>query len=119
MDHATVQSWLDRYIDAWRTYDEAAIRDLFTSDADYRYHPWDDPVTGDAAIAKDWLANQDAPGTWKAEYAPYAVEGAKAVAIGTSKYDDGTTKREFHNVFLIEFTPDGKASSFTELYAQR
>ena len=41
MDHATVQTWLDRYIDAWRTYDEQAIGDLFSEDATYRYHRWD------------------------------------------------------------------------------
>jgi len=116
MDHATVQTWLDRYVDAWRTYDEQAIGDLFTDDAECRYHPWDEPVEGRAAIVKDWVGNQDAPGTWQAAYAPYVVDGDKAVAIGTSKYDDATSKREYHNAFLIEFAPDGRARRFTEYF---
>jgi hypothetical protein len=36
---AQVQEWLDAYLAAWRTYDEAAIRDLFAEDAGYAYHP--------------------------------------------------------------------------------
>ena len=42
MTHDQVQDWLDRYIAAWRSYDPAAIGDLFADDAAYRYHPWDD-----------------------------------------------------------------------------
>ena len=118
MDHATVQTWLDRYIDAWRTYDEQAIGDLFSEDATYRYHRWDEPVRGREAIVKDWLANPDAPGTWSARYAPYVVEDAKAVAVGTSSYKDATTDSVFHNVFLLEFAPDGRVDSFEEVYAK-
>ena len=61
MDHGTVQEWLDRYVEAWRTYDAAAIGDLFTDDAAYRYHAWDEPLHGRDAIVADWLANRDAP----------------------------------------------------------
>ena len=55
MTRDDVARWLDRYIDAWRTYDRDAIRALFTADAEYRYHPWDEPVRGADAIADDWL----------------------------------------------------------------
>ncbi len=48
MDHTDFQQWLDAYVDAWTTYDEAAIGELFTEDARYRYHPWDE---GDEALA--------------------------------------------------------------------
>ncbi len=44
MTHDDVQAWLDRYVDAWRTYDPAVIGDLFTEGAEYRYHPWDEPI---------------------------------------------------------------------------
>ena len=119
MDHATVQTWLDRYLDAWRTYDEQAIGDLFTDDAEYRYHPWDEPVAGRTEIVKAWVENQDAPGTWNAHYAPYAVDGDKAVATGVSRYDADGQKSEFHNAFLLEFAPDGRARRFTEIFATR
>ena len=31
MTHDDVQEWLDRYVEAWRSYDEAAIGDLFSA----------------------------------------------------------------------------------------
>lgn len=119
MDHAAVQGWLDRYVDAWRTYDREAIGTLFTNDAEYRYHPWDDPVRGRDAIVDAWTEDPDDPKIWDASYAPYTVEGTKAVATGVSKYDDEHGKREYHNVFLLEFAPDGEVASFTEVFATR
>jgi hypothetical protein len=120
MDHATVQDWLDRYIAAWRSYDREAIGDLFTTDATYQYHPWDEPVRGREAIVNEWTEDQDDPDEWQASYAPFAVEGGRAVATGTSIYDDGKQpRREFHNVFLLDFAPDGRVSRFTEIYATR
>jgi hypothetical protein len=124
MDHADVQRWLDRYVDAWRTYDETAIRELFTEDATYRYHPWDDEantVHGNAAIAASWLADRDEPGSWAAEYGPWAIEGERAVAIGTSRYlrPDGSLDREYHNVFLCRFDDAGRCAEFTEHFLRR
>jgi ketosteroid isomerase-like protein len=116
-----VQRWLDRYVEAWRSYDEAVIGDLFAEDAEYRYHPWDDPLAGRAAIVESWTApeNRDEPGAWTAEYRPWAVDGDRAVATGISRYDDRQGRREYHNVFLITFDGDGRCASFTEVYLKR
>jgi hypothetical protein len=35
LTHDDVQRWLDAYVDAWRTYDPAAIGALFAEDATY------------------------------------------------------------------------------------
>lgn len=110
--------WLDGYVDAWRTYDPEAIRALFSDDAEYRYHPWDEPVRGRDAIAADWLASPDAPATWQAEYLPWAIDGDRGVATGTSRYDDGVTQRVYRNVFLCRFDPSGQCREFTEVFAQ-
>ncbi len=70
--HEDVQRWLDSYITAWRTYDPASIGDLFAQDAEYRYHPWDEPIRGRAEIVRAWVApdgkesSRDHPGTWDA-----------------------------------------------------
>jgi len=118
MTHDDVATWLSRYVDAWKTYDPQAIGALFAPDAEYRYHPGDDPVRGRDAITADWLKDRDEPGTYEADYAPWAVDGRRAVATGTSRYRDAEGNRTYHNVFLLEFDEADRCSSFTELFIQ-
>ena len=96
MTRDDVQRWLDAYVEAWRTYDPAAIADLFAEDATYRYRPYGDDtfVRGRDAIVADWRDSQDAPGSWEAHYEPFAVEGDHAVAVGETRYlePDGSTR---------------------------
>jgi hypothetical protein len=121
MDQRSVQTWLDRYIEAWREADAAAISQLFGPDAEYRYHPADDPILGPEDIAASWLDDPDEASSWDAWYRPYSVEGERAVATGVSTYfhDDGTVERVFDNVFLLAFDKEGRCSRFTEWFVQR
>ena len=121
MTRDDVARWLDRYSAAWRSYDRDAIRSLFSADAEYRYHPWDEPVRGADAIADDWLAEPDAAGTYESRYAPFAVEGDRAVALGTSDYtaSGDTPARRYHNAFFLEFDEAGACRSFTEIFLEQ
>ncbi len=125
MDTAAFQRWLDDYVEAWRTYDEEAIGALFSADASYRYHPWDegdDVVEGRAAIVAHWLEEKDEPGSWNAEYRPWAIDEDRAVAVGVSRYlaaDGASVEREYHNVFLCRFDADGLCREFTEIFLRR
>jgi hypothetical protein len=129
MTRADVQRWLDRYVAAWKSYDEAEIADLFSTDAEYRYHPWDEPVRGREAIVADWIApdgsasSRDAEGTYDAAYDAWAVDGDRAVAVGTSDYftdaSRTTRDRRYHNVYLLEFDADGRCRRFTEYFIQQ
>ena len=112
-----VQRWLDAYVTAWRSYDEAAIRALFADDASYAYHPWDEPLRGPAAIAESWLAGRDEPGSWQAAYAPALIDGNAAIAKGETRYDgeEGT----YSNLFELEFDDDGRCTRFVEWYLRR
>jgi SnoaL-like domain len=122
--HAAVQAWLDRYTVAWQSYRPEAIGDLFSVDARYRYHAWDEPIVGRDAIVADWLspggdpAQRDQPGSFRAHYEPYVVEGRRAVAIGTSDYDAtvDAPARTYYNAWLLEFDDDGRCTSFIEYY---
>jgi SnoaL-like domain len=129
MTHADVQAWLDRYVEAWRTYDPALVESLFGEDARYFYHPWDDPVEGRAAILHDWLnpggkpENRDAPGTWSGHYEPFAVDGDRAVVLGESIYyadaSQATELRHYWNNWLIRFDAEGRCIEFVEYFMQR
>ena len=125
VDESRFQAWLDRYVQAWQSYDEDAIGALFNADAEYRYHAWDDGdevVKGRDAIVASWLDDRDEPGSWSAEYHPWAIDGERAVAVGVSRYfaaDGRTVESEYHNVFLCVFDDEGRCREFTEIYAKR
>ena len=116
MDRPAFQAWLDRYVDAWRSGDRVAIEGLFSDDARYFYGPYDEGLSGAAAVADDWLREPDAPGTWEAEYDPLAIDGDVAVARGESRYTNGRT---YSNIFVCTFDPDGRCREFREWYMER
>ena len=120
MDDAGFQRWLDAYIGAWKSYDEAAIGALFSEDATYRYHPWDEPETGRDAIVAGWLHNRDEPGTWDAHYDAWAVEGDRATAMGESRYlnPDGSFRTLYYNIWTLRFDADGRCAEFVEYYME-
>ncbi len=124
MDRSTVE--------AWKSYDRAAIADLFSADAVYRFHPYDDGgdvVHGRDAIVRSWIepdgdqSGRDEPGTYDAQYEPYAVDGDRVVAVGWSNYwtDESRSnlERVYDNVFLMRFDTDGRCAEFTELFMKR
>lgn len=126
--HHQVQAWLDAYLAAWKSYDAGEIAALFSEDAEYRYHPADEPVRGRDAIVRAWLAptgtesGRDEPGTYDGTYRPYLVDGSRAVAIGTSTYWWDATRSKlrdvFYNCWLLEFDEAGRCRSFTEYWME-
>ena len=130
MDREGAQAWLDRYVDAWISYDRADVSDLFSEDVAYRYHPYDEPVVGRDAVVASWLgesesddaSTRDAPGTYEAAYSPVAVDGDTVVATGTSRYRDepgGPVVRTYENCFVMRFDDEGRCREFTEYYIRR
>ena len=130
MDHASAQDWLDRYVAAWVSYDADEIGSLFSDEIAYRFHPHDDPVVGRDAVVASWLgesgsqdaSTRDEPGTYRAIYAPVAVEGDVVVATGTSTYltsPGGPVDRVYDNCFVMRFDDTGRCREFTEYYVER
>jgi len=130
MDRNTAQDWLDRYVDAWRSYDPADVSGLFSEDVAYRYHPYDDPIVGRDAVVASWLgeggsddaSTRDAPGTYEAKYFPVAVDGDIVVATGTSSYRElpgGPVVRSYDNCFVMRFDDEGRCRDFTEYFLRR
>jgi ketosteroid isomerase-like protein len=118
---AALTDWLDRYEQAWRNNDPDQIRDLFTEDAVYRWHPWEDG--GDAAegaedIVQAWLEQPDDPDDWTLECEPVAVNGEVGVARCVTRYR-ATARgpaRVYHNNWVLSLDDDGRCSDYTEYY---
>jgi ketosteroid isomerase-like protein len=123
VDSDSVQRWLDHYSHAWETYSLEEIGALFSEDAEYRFHPWDegdDIARGQDAIVAAWLESRDTPGTYQGVYRPLLVQGDVAIAVGTSSYYTDETheklERRYHNLWILRFDADGRCRSFTEWY---
>lgn len=122
MTRGDVDQWLNRYIEAWQSYDAGRIGSLFSADAVYVYSPFHPPVRTREAIVASWLDDRDVAGTYEADYHPVAVEGDTAVAEGRTRYLDapgGQVTREFANVFLMRFNEAGECSEFREFFMER
>ena len=121
MDRQKFEAWLDGYVEAWKTYDEAKIGALFADDVEYRYHPNSDPVVGRAAVVADWMDNKDGVGMYDAEYKVLAIDGETHVANGHSDYFDGPggpLRDQYFNVYICRFNSAGECTSFTEYWIQ-
>ncbi len=123
IDRNGLQAWLDRYVLAWRANEVGPIRELFTEDATYRYHPLDEePVRGVDAIVESWLEHPDDPDSWQAEYRALAVDGDTAIAEGWTRYnaDDerGEPERLYANLWVMRFDDTGRCRDFTEWYME-
>jgi hypothetical protein len=122
MDRAGFGDWLQRYVDAWRLNDPVAIGDLFSPDVRYAYDPFDEAVTGRAAVVATWLREPDEPGSWAADYSVLAIDDDVFVAHGRTRYltdDRRDVEREFANVFVCRFDDEDRCREFTEWYMRR
>jgi hypothetical protein len=115
MTRDEVQAWLDRYVDAWHSYDADAIGELFSDDASYAYHPYDEPLQGRAAIVASWLGDRDEPGSWEARYEPSLIAGDRAIVTGETSYAEG---RVFSNLWEIRFDDAGRCAEYVEWYME-
>jgi ketosteroid isomerase-like protein len=130
MNKREVDQWLERYVEAWKTYDRDQIGPLFTEDVSYCYHPYDEPIVGRDAVVDSWLgeaeepgaSTRDEPGTYDATYRAVAVDGDVAVATGSTSYSSapgGPTSSTFDNCFVMRFDSSGRCSEFAEWYVER
>ena len=127
---AGVDSWIDDYVAAWKSYDRDAIGALFADDVEYRYHPYDEPVRGRDSVVAAWreeaefpgASGRDEPGIYDGSYRAVAIDGDVAVAVGQSTYTDGPdgpVAEVYDNCFLLRFDDEGRCREFTEWFVKR
>lgn len=117
IDTSTVATWVDGYVRAWQSNDAADIGVLFTDDAHYYTSPFAEPWAGREAIIQGWTDRQDDPGSTTFRYEIVATTDTTAVVRGWTVYLD--QPREYSNIWLVEFAPDGRCQTFTEWWMER
>ncbi|MGW9167778.1 nuclear transport factor 2 family protein [Agromyces sp. NPDC055658] len=109
-------TWVDGYVRAWRSNDPDDIRALFTDDAIYLLAPDAEPLRGHEGIVTGWLEHADADGEWSFEWSAVHEASDLALVQGRTEYP---AERDYLNLWVIRFAPDGRASEFTEWYMPR
>lgn len=117
----TAQRWLDSYVAAWRSYDEEAIRALWSEDAVW-YRPFGVRARGRDAITAEWMAEEHLfeKGGYDARYEPIAIDNGYVVTHGRTYFyrpASGETRGVFDNLWVLRLDADGRCLEFHEWYS--
>jgi hypothetical protein len=114
MTREDVVRWIAGYERAWRSPGTEALSDLFSIDAVYRQGPYENWVSGLAAIETLWDAERDGPDeVFLMTSEVLAVEGATAVARIEVWYGN-PVEQEYRDLWVMKFGADGLCTSFEE-----
>jgi ketosteroid isomerase-like protein len=114
VDRDQVTRWVTAYEAAWRATGTETLAAIFAADATYRPGPYEEPVSGLAAIARMWEAERDGPGeVFEMTSEIVAAENDTAVVRAEVRYGDPVTQ-EWRDLWIIRFAPDGRCASFEE-----
>ena len=111
MNRDDVMRWVEGYERAWRESDRLAVDTLFTEDAAYRLSAYEPSEIGLDAIKEFWA--DDAGKTFVMDARVVAVDGDVAVVRVDVQYLT-PTEREYRDVWLLRFAPDGRVADFEE-----
>lgn len=110
-----VTRWVEGYERAWKSNDPNDIRAIFTEDAEYRTRPHREPWRGHDEIVAKWVEFGDTPDEVTFEWQQVVSSPETAVVRGITRYADDDT---YHNLWVIQLAPDGRATSFTEWWME-
>ena len=120
IDKARIEDWLERYRHAWMTDSHDDITGLFTDDVRYFTAPYRAPLRGIDEVIAYWLGEEEAGIPWTFEPEVLAQEGDLYVVRVVARYPEGTNDaegaEEFHDLWLVTLTADGRASEFVEYF---
>lgn len=104
------QEWLNGYLRAWKSYDEADVRAIFTDDAEYWFRPNDpEPTRGIDAILEMWDSDRDDDPEF--DFEALIEDDRLAIIKGHVNYPRG---KHYTNIWEVWFAPDGRAQKFVE-----
>ena len=115
MDVATAQQWLDRLSTAWRHRDPKAAANLFTSQAIYRYHPFQPSLRGRPEITEYWAAATEHQSEIEVTFGDPVVDGDRVAVEWWSVMSDGGRPATETGGLFLRFE-DGRCSELREYW---
>jgi ketosteroid isomerase-like protein len=109
--------WLDRYRSAWIDRDADSAAALFTDDAIYREHPFEEPFVGREAIRRYWHTVTRPQSAIELRYGTPVVSGPRvAVEWWATLLKEGAPLT-LAGEFLLVFADDGRCRELREYWA--
>jgi len=116
LTHEWFAKWMTEYGRASVENDPQASANLFVPDAHYYENPFDEPVTGRAAIYKYWNKGAQHLKDKEAAFEILSVKGNRGIARWKSKFTVIESGKRFalDCLFVVDFNDDGLCQMFRE-----
>jgi ketosteroid isomerase-like protein len=115
-----IERWMQAYLKAWASDASDDIRALFTEDARYYPHPFEDPWTPLDGIVEQWIHHGDSTFEWSFEYEVLADADGLAFVRGVTTYpEDDEPEKVYSNLWVVRLEEDGRASEFREWWMKK
>lgn len=111
-----LDQWMDGYVLAWSSNEEAHIRALFTEDAVYDPQTADGEWDGIEEIVARWQEIDDDEDNWAFQWRPLVETDGLAIVTGRTRYEEPPAS--YRNLFVIRLSDDGRCYDFTEWYIE-
>ncbi|MGH8915852.1 MAG: nuclear transport factor 2 family protein [Acidimicrobiia bacterium] len=112
-----IQTWVERYRQAWETADPSAAADLFRDDATYRSNIFEDPHVGRAGIEAYWSQATVTQRDIEVRMGRPIVDGDRvSVEFWTTMESEGADLT-LPGCLLLTFDDEGKCRTLHEYYS--
>ena len=114
MNRLDVQTWINGYVEAWRSPGVDGLAKLFTSTVDYRVSPWKQPFHGLSEVKSFWEEGRSGyDEVFELLSEIVAIENETAVARIEVSYETDSPSK-WRNLWILEFDHNGLCRSFEE-----
>jgi hypothetical protein len=118
-DRQSAEHWVEGLFAAWREADPERASSLFTTDAEYRAHPFRDPLLGREQIHDYWAAALIAQDDVDLHVGEPVVDGSRAaVEWWVSLREGGIDSVSSGTLFLL-FDESGRCRSLREVWMEQ
>ena len=121
LDHATAADLLERYGQAWETFDGDSWTDVFTDDIEYHEDPFDPPMVGHNAVRAYLLEASERQQDVEFTVERHWVVAPTILAVWHASYVRRTdlARVRLAGFMTMEIAADGRIARFREWWHRR